>query len=274
MTAHRTFACPPTFYDVTYSINPWMDPSVPVDRNGAWLQWARVVARLAELGESLAFIEPAKGCPDMVFLGDAGLVYGDRFLCSRFRFPEREPEAAHYEKAFAAAGLDVVTMPEGAVLEGLGDVAIADDIAILGYGPRSNAAGFAALASFAPFLRVVAEVQLPDPRFYHLATAVVFLDRDTVMYAPQGLTPEGVAAIEAAVPRTLAVSDRDVLEHQACNCIVIGHKVLIDGCSPQLRAALGELGFTVELFPASEFKKGGGSVRCLVLPEIGAEASR
>ena len=271
--SRRTFACPPTFYDVTYSINPWMDPTVPVDRNVAWRQWTRVMARLDELGDTLAFIEPARGCPDMVFLGDAGIVCGDRFLCSRFRFAERAAEAAHYEKAFADAGLDVVTMREGAVLEGLGDVAIAGDRAILGYGPRSNAAGFAALGSFAPWLRIIAEVQLPDPRFYHLATAVVFLDPHTVMYAPQGLTREGVAAIEAAVPRTLAVGDRDVFDHQACNCIVIGQRVLIDGCSPDLRAALAELGFTAEIFPASELKKGGGSVRCLVLPEI-AEASR
>lgn len=266
---HRTFACPPTFYDVKYSINPWMDPTVPVDRDLAWRQWTRVVAQLDELGLPLAFIEPAAGCPDMVFLGDAGIVCGRRFLCSRFRFPEREPEAAHYERSFAAAGLEVVTLPEGAILEGLGDVAVAGGRAILGHGPRSNTAGFAALASFAPFLRVIAEVALPDPRFYHLATAVVFLDPDTVMYAPQGLTPEGVEAIRAAVPRTLAVSDRDVFDHQACNCIVIGDRVLIDGCSPGLRAALADLGFGVHVFPASEFKKGGGSVRCLLLPEIG-----
>jgi N-dimethylarginine dimethylaminohydrolase len=211
----------------------------------------------------------------MVFLGDAGIVCGRRFLCSRFRFAERAPEAAHYERAFADAGLEVVIMPEGAVLEGLGDVAVGGERTILGYGPRSDAAGFAALSAFAPFLRVVAEVELPDPRFYHLATAVVFLDPDTVMYAPQGLTPAGVAAIRAAVPRTLAVGDRDVFEHQACNCIVRGDKILIDGCSHELRESLARLGFSVELFPSSEFKKGGGSVRCLLLPEIGpAEPSR
>ncbi len=266
---HRYFACPPTFYDVTYAINPWMDPSVPVDRDLAWRQWTRVVARMDELGARLHFIAPKAGCPDMVFLGDAGILCGSRFLCSRFRFPEREPESAHYLESFLTVGQEVITLPEGAVLEGLGDVCVQGERAILGYGPRSNAAGFAALGRFAPFLRVIAEVELPDPRFYHLATAVVFLDDDTVMYAPQGLTPAGVAAIRAAVPRTIAASDHDVFAHQACNCIVLGKHVLIDGYSQQLQAELGELGFTVEAFPASELKKGGGSVRCLVLPEIG-----
>ena len=85
----RTFLCPPTFYDVTYSINPFMDPSVKVDRVLAWRQWSRFVDALEGRGLDLRFIEPRDGCPDMVFLGDAGLVLGDRFLCSRFRHRER-----------------------------------------------------------------------------------------------------------------------------------------------------------------------------------------
>jgi N-dimethylarginine dimethylaminohydrolase len=64
------------------------------------------------------------------------------------------------------------------------------------------------------------------------------------------------------------VSERDVFEHQACNCIVLDGVVLIDGCSPELTRELGGLGFSVKMFPASEFKKGGGSVRCLVLPAL------
>jgi N-dimethylarginine dimethylaminohydrolase len=75
-------------------------------------------------------------------------------------------------------------------------------------------------------------------------------------------------ALEASVPRAIPVSTRDVLEHQACNCIVIGDVVLIDGCSPELERTLSRLGFSVKVFPASEFKKGGGSVRCLVLPAL------
>lgn len=273
MQAHprrRLFLCPPTFYDVTYSINPYMDPSVPVDRNKAWRQWTQVVARLDQLGEELVFIEPKKGCPDMVFLGDAGVVVGRRFLCSRFRHREREPEAAHYVESFGNAGFEVVQPPEGALLEGLGDVAIGGTNVVLGHGPRSNAQGLQAFLDFAPSLSVVAEVELPDPRFYHLATAVVFLDPQTVMYAPQGLTPQGIAALHEAVPRTIEVSDVDVFEHQACNCIVLDHHVLIDGCSNALRTQLEALGFRVGIFPASEFKKGGGSVRCLLLPEVQA----
>src|SRR5436190_13675316 len=59
----RTFLCPPTFYDVTYSINPYMDPSVKVDRVLAWRQWSRFVDALEKRGLDLLFIEPRDGCP-------------------------------------------------------------------------------------------------------------------------------------------------------------------------------------------------------------------
>jgi arginine dihydrolase len=269
-SSQRLFLCPPAFYDVTYSINPWMDPTVPVDFSLAWRQWTQVVAELDDLGHELVFIEPKKGCPDMVFLGDAGVVVGRRFLCSRFRHVEREPEAEHYRRSFGSAGYEVVDLPPGAILEGLGDVAVCGTKGVLGHGPRSNRAGLEAFRAFAPFVDVIAEVELPDPRFYHLATALAFLDEDTLLYYPGALTPAGVRALEAAVPRAIPVGTRDVLEHQACNCIVLDDVVLIDGCSPELRRALGRLGYTVRVFPASEFKKGGGSVRCLVLPALQA----
>jgi hypothetical protein len=131
----RTFLCPPTFYDVTYSINPFMDPSVKVDRVLAWRQWSRFVDALEGRGLDLQFIEPRDGCPDMVFLGDTGLVLGDRFLCSRFRHRERQPEADHYTRAFGRLGYRVIHPSEPAVLEGLGDITIWGDRAILRPAP-------------------------------------------------------------------------------------------------------------------------------------------
>lgn len=267
------FLCPPSFYEVVYSINPWMDPTVPVDRVLAWRQWSRFVDALERRGLDLTFIDPRPGCPDMVFLGDAGLVLGEQFLCSRFRHPEREPEADHYTRAFGELGYDVVQPPEGARLEGLGDITICGSRAILGHGPRSDRAGFDAFRRFAPFVEVIAEVELPDPRFYHLATAVQFLDPETILYYPAAFTPAGRARIERAVPRAIAVSERDIFDHQACNCVVLGDTVMMDGCTGALARDLASCGYRVEVYPMSEFKKGGGSLRCLVLPALATPAS-
>lgn len=114
----------------------------------------------------------------------------------------------------------------------------------------------------------VAEVELPDPRFYHLATAVAFLDADTIMFYPDAFTPAGRAQLERAVGRAIAVGERDIFDHQACNCLVLGDTVMMDGCSSGLERELEGCGFRVETYPMSEFRKGGGSLRCLVLPAL------
>jgi N-dimethylarginine dimethylaminohydrolase len=264
----KLFVCPPTYFDVLYSINPWMDPSIPVDKALAWKQWSRFIGELESLGHRPTAIEPKAGCPDMVFLGDAGVILGDRFLCSRFRHAERAPESEHYARWFGDAGFEVIDVPEPAILEGLGDVAIFGRKAILGHGPRSNPRGFDVLRTFAPHLEVIAEVELPDPRFYHLATAVVWLNEDTVLYYPGGLTPASAEALERAVPRAIRAGDEDILRHQACNCVVLDDVILIDGVTLALEDTLNELGFEVRVCPASELKKGGGSLRCLLLPAI------
>ena len=63
----RYLMCPPTFFDVTYSINPWMEPNKPIDANLAMAQWERLHELYMELGHEVEFIEPIEGLPDMVF---------------------------------------------------------------------------------------------------------------------------------------------------------------------------------------------------------------
>lgn len=245
-----------------------MDPSVPVDGKLARQQWDAVVDALARAGDELIFVDPQPGCPDMVFLGDAGVVRGNRFLCSRFRHVERAPEAEHYATWFRAHGYEVCHVPDDAVFEGLGDLANWGTRAIVGHGPRTNRAGVDALLDFATDLEVLAEVELPNPRFYHLATAVTFIDADTVVYYPGALSPAGVAKLRLAIPNTIAVSDEDAMRYQACNNLTIGRTVVMDGCTPALERTLGAAGFEVLRRSASEFKKGGGSVRCLALTAL------
>jgi hypothetical protein len=57
---NQIFLCPPTFYDVTYSINPFMDPSVKVDRVLAWRQWSRFVDALERRGLGSADLDPGR----------------------------------------------------------------------------------------------------------------------------------------------------------------------------------------------------------------------
>jgi ornithine--oxo-acid transaminase len=79
-TTRHLLMCPPRHFAVTYSINPWMDLGVPVDRELALQQWSRIRAVYERLGHRVDIIEPEPGLPDMVFTANAGVVRGDRAL--------------------------------------------------------------------------------------------------------------------------------------------------------------------------------------------------
>ena len=259
------YLCPPTHFGVEYSINPWMDPTVEVDRSIAQTQWEAFADGLRAMGQTVKPIDPAPGCPDMVFLGDAGIISGNRFLCSNFRYEERYPEAIHYARWFADAGFDVIKPKEDAIIEGLGDIVPFREMAVVGHGPRSNRAGLDMALEFLSFLEVVADVETVDPRFYHLAGALNILDRDTLLYFPPAFSDESAKKIDGLVRNAIAVSEQDVIEHQACNVMALGQTVFMDGCSDALRGQIEDAGFEIKTFPSSELRKGGGSLRCLAL---------
>ena len=58
--------CPPTYFDVAYSINPWMDPSRHVDRALAVRQWSGLVDAYRSTGHRVDLLEPLPNLPDMV----------------------------------------------------------------------------------------------------------------------------------------------------------------------------------------------------------------
>src|SRR2546425_8568046 len=96
----RYLMCPPRFFEISYSINPWMDRSVPVDRARATDQWEHLVETYEGLGHDVEIIEPVAGVPDMVFSANSAIVDGGRVLTARFRHPERAPEQVPYREWF------------------------------------------------------------------------------------------------------------------------------------------------------------------------------
>src|SRR5579859_5463196 len=72
----RTYLmCPPEYFDVSYAINPWMDPDQPVDTARAKAQWTGLHDTFARLGHRVHVIDPVPGLPDMVFAANG---HGDR----------------------------------------------------------------------------------------------------------------------------------------------------------------------------------------------------
>jgi N-dimethylarginine dimethylaminohydrolase len=264
---HRIM-CAPTYFDIEYVINPWMDVAVRVDRPLAHKQWTDFVATLRELGDTIDFVDPDPRCPDMTFSGDAGLVFGKTFVPSNFRVKERVLEVEHYRKWFRARGYAIHEVDASIAFEGLGDVVFSGTRAVFGHGVRSDVRSLDILKALVPDLRVVANLRIVDDRFFHLAMACAFLDDRTVMYYPPAFEAASVAGLNQALPGAIAVGDEDATRYFACNNVVIGRKVLLDGCTPALRMALAQRDFEAVPCAMSEFKKSGGSLRCLVLSFI------
>jgi N-dimethylarginine dimethylaminohydrolase len=260
--------CPPTYFDVVYSINPWMDVNNNVDHLLAHKQWNDFVAVLRELGDHVECVAPAPGLPDMTFSGDAGMVYGRRFIPSNFRAPERMGEVEYYIKWFENRGFEVARMPPGIFFEGLGDVVFHEGLAIVGHGCRSDEHAVPELKRLIPALRILTDVRIRDAHYFHLAMALSFLDAETILYYPEAFDEESVAKLATVVPHPIPVSSEDANEYFACNNLVIGKTVLLDNCTEQLRQDLAKRGYTARVCPMSEFKKSGGSLRCLVLSFI------
>jgi N-dimethylarginine dimethylaminohydrolase len=264
----RRLMCPPDYFDIEYVINPWMDLNNRVDRALARRQWDDFVANLRRFGDEVEFIAPDRRCPDMTFSGDGGLVVDRTFMPSNFRVPERQLEVQHYVDWFEARGYEIARYDSGIAFEGLGDVVFHGDRAIFGHGIRSDRRSLDLLRSLLPHLEVLCEMRIVDPRFFHLAMALSFLSDDCVLYYPPAFDEESRARLHAAVPDVLEASDIDTLEYFGCNNLVLGNRLLIDDATPDLEEALAKRGIETIRCPMSEFKKSGGSLRCLVLSFI------
>src|SRR5947209_1787275 len=92
----QVLMCPPPYFSVRYEINPWMKVGAPPDHGLASTQWQRLVALYEQFGVEVLIVPPAPAQPDLVFTANAGLIYGQRFLLSRFRYPERRGEESYF----------------------------------------------------------------------------------------------------------------------------------------------------------------------------------
>jgi len=247
--------CPPRHFAVTYSINPWMDPtswaagSVALHEE-ALAQWAGLRRALASTGAAVETLEPVAGLPDLVFTANGAVVLDRKAVLARFRHGERKREEPVFARAFAtlkARGLldDMIELPGEVVLEGAGDCIwdAARGMLWMGCGFRSDAAA-------APVLEMefgVPCVALPlaDPRFYHLDTAFCALPDGTVVYYPGAFTEAARAAIAEYVPEAqrIALSQSDA-RHFAANAVYAGRTIILSSCSEVLRKTLEERGFT------------------------------
>lgn len=250
----------PTFFAVEYAINPWMDPTTTVDTHKALDQWETLRKTYKELGHTVELVEPIAGLPDMVYAANGGLVVNGKAVVARFAYPQRAGEAAAYAEWMSRHGYHPAETRY--VNEGQGDLLVAGAIILAGYGFRTDRRAHDEVA--AAVQMPVVSLELVDPRFYHLDTALAVLDDTTIAYYPPAFSAEAKATLLEFFPDAIEVADADAA--------VLGLNVVSDGLNVVLPAAatgfaeqLRAAGFRPVGVDLSELLKGGGSIKCCTL---------
>jgi N-dimethylarginine dimethylaminohydrolase len=262
--------CPPDHYGIEYEINPWMNRSLGAVRALAFTQWTTLRDTLAGLGVTIELVEPRPGLPDLVFTANAGLMFHNRFLSSRFKHDVRAKESPFFDAWFAEHGFEVVHLPEQSYHEGAGDALFCGDSLFAGYRTRSDAQSHQWVGQ-ALGVRVL-PLELVNPRFYHLDTCFCPLAPGEAIYFPDAFDHYGRRVLETQVPKLIPVVEPEA-HRFGCNAVVVGKTVVHNSRCPELAASLTAAGYTSIEVELDEFLKAGGSAKCLTLRLDGEEAA-
>ena len=263
-TGRSVLMCRPEHFTVVYRINPWMNPAEPTDTDVALAQWQVLHDTYLELGYDVHLIDPIAGLPDMVYAANGGFVIDGIAYGAKFTHPERQPEGPAYMRWFREQGFDVREPEE--VNEGEGDFLLVGDVILAGTGFRSHSLSHQELERI--YGREVVTLQLVDPNFYHLDTAVAVLDatpgQEHIAYLPGAFDAASLAVLQERYPDAIIVNETDAA--------VLGLNSFSDGCNVVIASRatyferqLREHGYNPIGVDLSELLLGGGGVKCCTL---------
>ncbi|MFF3286286.1 dimethylargininase [Streptomyces sp. NPDC003023] len=259
----RYLVCEPRYFDVKYAINPWMSGEAEVDPDLARSQWTALTDAYRALGHRVDSVEPHAELPDMVFAANSALVLESKVFGSRFHAPERRPEEEPYAAWFKVAGFDVHRSEK--VCEGEGDLVPVGGYILAGTGYRTSVEAHRDVQEF--FGVPVIGLQLVDPYFYHLDTALFVLEdghdgrEANIAYYPEAFSPGSLAVLRRLFPDAVIATREDATAF-GLNSVSDGRNVFV---APQAKALVEQLaahGYEPVPVDMSEFHKSGGGIKC------------
>jgi len=255
----KILMCPPTYYDIEYEINPWMDVTNQPDPKEAFKQWEGVQQAYRTLGVEVLLIDQVKGLPDMVFPANGGIVRGNLFVSGNYRFKERKGEEEYFQKWFKDHGYEVKTLKH--FQGGEGDALFYKDTLYAGYGFRSDIESHRELGEI---LQVpVVSFKLIEPYLYDFDTTFCPLGDRGVLYYADGFDEKGkeqARALSGGIAMT-----KEQAWNFAGNSVYINGKLLVSFLDEDLKQKLSRLDIEPILLPMGEFKKAGGGIKCVTL---------
>ena len=268
----------PTHYDVVYEINPHMKGNIgSVDVQKAMAQWCLLKETYESLGFPVCVLEGEKDLPDMVFTANQTFPFVDvagnpQVILSKMASAYRQDEVEYFAEWYAQNGYSVIRHVDPPIeFEGMGDAIWHPGKMILyiGYGFRTQKG---ALQRAADCIGCdVVGLELVDPHFYHLDTALSVIDQDTALYVPSAFTETGIEILQQQFSNLIVVPLLEAKEGFVTN----GHSpdgkhFIVHNGNTETVNHLQNLGITVIEVNTSEFMKSGGSVFCMkmMLPKI------
>lgn len=250
----------PRFFAVDYAINPWMDTTAPVDPGIAVVQWGNLRDTYRQLGHVVDLVDPVAGLPDMVYAANGGLIVNSTAVVARFKYPQRQGESDAYAEWMRSHGY--VPVHTRHVNEGQGDLLPVGGMVLAGTGFRTEPHAHAEIAEIIGL--PVVSLQLVDPRFYHLDTALTVLDDTTIAYYPPAFTECSRAQLKTLFPDAIVVGSADAYAF-GLNAVSDGRHVVYPAAAVGFAEQLSRAGFEPIGVEMSELLKGGGSVKCCTL---------
>lgn len=256
----RVLMCRPEHFTVSYRINPWMHPEDSTDTSLALRQWTVLYEVYQELGFQVDLIDPLPGLPDMVYAANGGFVLDGIAYGAKFHYEERGPEGPAYMEWFQDNGLEVVE-PES-VNEGEGDFLLVGDTILAASGFRSDTSSHQEIAGI--YGRDVVSLQLVNPSFYHLDTALAVIDSSMIAYLPSAFDDRSVGILRERFPDAILATEDDAAV-LGLNSFSDGHNVVIAKKAYTFAKDLEERGYNPIGVDLSELLLGGGGVKCCTL---------
>ena len=259
-TKPTVLMCRPEHFTVSYRINPWMHPEDPTDTSLALKQWTVLYDTYVDLGFRVHLIDSLPGLPDMVYAANGGFVLDGIAYGAKFHYPERQPEGPAYMDWFRSQGLDV--REPKATNEGEGDFLLVGDTILAASGFRSDTSSHQEIADI--YGRDVVSLQLVNPSYYHLDTALAVIDPTTIAYLPSAFDEASLSILRERYPDAIIATEEDAA-FLGLNSFSDGHNVVIAERATTFAKDLAERGYNPIGVDLSELLLGGGGVKCCTL---------
>jgi N-dimethylarginine dimethylaminohydrolase len=250
----------PAFFAVEYAINPWMDTTTPVDTALAVRQWENLLETYRRFGHTVELVDPVAGLPDMVYAANGGLIVDGTAVVARFAYPQRAGEAVAYADWMTTHGFE--PRHTHYVNEGQGDLLVIGSTILAGYGFRTDLQAHDEIAQITGM--PVVSLELVDPRFYHLDTALAVLDDTTIAFYPPAFSDEARGRLLELYPDAIEVATADAYV-LGLNAVSDGRHVVLPATATGFARQLVDAGYEPVPVDLSELLKGGGSIKCCTL---------